>query len=347
MDHFNNKDLKDLLTNPSFVQWVKFPHKENEQKWELWIKNNPNRKNDVALARELILRMSFKTKHPGNEQIEESHQATLAKIDNIKTANHNPAEQGGFNIVKIAAAILLLMTSFISVYLIVSNPASPVKNEQVQNEEIIQRKNPAGIRTKITLPDGSHVWLNAESQLTYPAIFNRKREVSLKGEAFFEVVRDTLRPFKVKTRLSEITVLGTSFNVNAYSNDVNESVSLMEGKVTVSLMENDTSSLLLPGEQIIINPKIGLSQNQHFDSLQVFGWTRGLLVFKNAGKEEIIDKLSRWYGVNIEITKQPSSTWNVNGYFDNQSLEMVLDRLSFSKDFDYTIEDKNVTIKFN
>lgn len=344
---FNNKNIKELLTNPSFVQWVKYPHEENEQKWQKWIEKNRQRKKDVAIARELILRMNFKTIHPKDEQIEDSYHQTLAKINKLNRSRKNKSARSGFSILKIAAAILLIFTSFIAIYLIVTNPQAPVKTKQTKIAEIIHRNNPAGIRSKITLPDGSHVWLNAESELSYPALFNDNREVKLKGEAFFEVVKDTLNPFKVNTRLSEIKVLGTSFNVNAYDNDRSESVSLMEGRVTVSLLENDTSSLLLPGEQIVINQKTGISQNQHFDSLEVFGWTKGLLVFKNAGKDEIIDKLSRWYGVKIEISKQPSSTWNVNGYFENQSLEMVLERLSFSKDFDFTIEEKNVIIKFN
>jgi transmembrane sensor len=346
MNHLYNKNLQDLLTNSSFVRWVKFPHKESEQKWQQWLEKNPQRKKDVAIARELILRMNFKTIHPDNDQIEDSYHATLDKINNLNSIKTKKSERGGFSIFKVAAAILFLFSSFSAIYLIVSNPETAVETIQTEVAEIIQRKNPAGTRSKITLPDGSYVWLNAESEISYPTVFTKDREVSLKGEAFFEVVKDTLKPFKVNTRLSQIKVLGTSFNVNAYRNDVHERVSLMEGKVTVSLLENDTSSLLLPGEQILINQKTGISENQQFDSLEVFGWTQGLLVFKNAGKNEIINKLSRWYGVKIEILKQPSSTWNVNGYFENQSLEMVLERLAFSKEFDYTIEDKNVIIKF-
>ena len=245
-------------------------------------------------------------------------------------------------IIKLAASFSLL---FLATYLIHNFYTD--RPEEITKIKTIEKVNPTGQKSKIFLPDGSIVWLNAESKLIFPERFDSVRYVELTGEAFFQVKEDSLHPFQVVTGELETTVLGTSFNVNAYSDDENESISLIEGKVTISFMENDTSSLLLPGEQIIINQERGIRQNQYFDSLQVSGWTKGLLVFKNAGKDEIVDKLSRWYGVNIEIIKQPSSTWNVNGYFDNQSLEMVLERLSFSKDFDFTIKDKNVTIKFN
>jgi len=196
------------------------------------------------------------------------------------------------------------------------------------------------------LPDGSRVWLNAASEITYPATFKDVREVKLKGEAYFDVSEDIGKPFIVKTSLSNVKVLGTSFNVNAYSGNTSEYVSLLKGKVTVSLLDGDTSSLLLPGEQIAINRETGISETFSFDSLEVAGWTTGWLTFKNANKEEIINKLSRWYGVEIQLLNEPAEDWNVNGYFRDQTLEMVLDRLSFSKDFEYKMEGKTVKIRF-
>lgn len=346
------ENIGDLLNDTSFVKWVKFPDRENDKNWELWLKKNRQRQSDVALARELILSMKFKTKYPTEEEVEKAFDKVLMNVE-LKpgSSNSNGNSQKRVRIsgityyAKIAAVILLLLSSFAAVYWMYQNNLS-LKDQGTASASIIKRSNPSAIRSKIILPDGSRVWLNAESELTYPSEFGQTREIKLSGEAYFEVVKNIHKPFIVKTNLAKIKVLGTSFNVNAYGDSPGEYVSLVEGNVAVSLSDSDTSSLLLPGEQIIVNNETGISETMPFDSVEVVGWTQGWLTFKNSGKDEILNKLGRWYGVKIELLNEPSETWNVNGYFRDQPLDVVLDRLSFSKDIDYKINGKTVKIEF-
>jgi ferric-dicitrate binding protein FerR (iron transport regulator) len=348
MDQKDFSNISDLLGDESFVQWVKNTDSKSKKKWDDWLLTNSHRKDDVSLARELIVRMNFKTKYPSDENLQTSFENLLLIVGNNRDKRKKGAflsQTINFHVFKIAAVVAIFLVSFAAIYWIVDNNSTGEIVDEL-SIPIIKRANPAGVKSKITLPDGSTAWLNAGSKLTYPEKFGEVRGVNLSGEAYFEITENSRRPFIVKTQLSEIKVLGTEFNVNAYEKNSEEFISLIKGKVTVSMLENDTSSLLLPGEQIVINEKKGIGRVLSFDSLAITGWKQGWLVFKNAAKEEMVTKLSNWYGVDIELLNKPEKEWKVNGYFQNQTLEMVLDRLSFLKDFVYEIKGKTVKIRF-
>lgn len=348
MNQINFDRISDLVTDKSFVEWVKSPDKVSGG-LDYWIKTKGFTKEQVSLAREVITRMNFQTTFPGEEKTQRSYEKILMNINSRseeRSRNKISWRKGRMYPAKVAAVVLIFLVSFIAVYWLRQHSMTEdLKAEQ--SIQIIKRTNPSAIKSKIILPDGSTAWLNSESELTYPERFSEVREVTLKGEAYFNVTKNTARPFVVKTDLSKIKVLGTRFNVNAYhEKKERDLISLVEGKVAVSMIKNDTSSLLLPGEQIEVDRDSGISRSMGFDSLEITGWTQGWLVFKDANQEEIIDKLSRWYGVNFILLNEPAKEWHVNGYFQNQTLEMVLDRLSFSKDFRYVINDKTVKIEF-
>lgn len=348
--------FEDLILDESFVKWVKNPDYELNLYWEQWIKHNHHRWNDILLAREFILRINFKTTQPSGKVTKRVFNKIIDNTRGNKKSyrEENNGRRPGYRMmssarpsgyyVKIAAVLLIIVLSAGCLYLIYKqNQAYLVENQAIAR---ITKSNPSSIRSKIKLPDGTKVWLNAASEISYPEKFGNVREVQLKGEAYFEVVKNAEAPFIVHTPLAVVKVLGTSFNVNAYEDDREDFISLVSGRVKISTVAGNEKFLLVPGEQLAINSTSGVVETRLFDEKEVRGWTEGWLAFKNANKDEIIRKLERWYDVTITVVNEPAEEWNINGYFRDQSLELVLDRLSFSKGFTYKIEGRSVLITF-
>lgn len=153
---------------------------------------------------------------------------------------------------------------------------------------------PHGRQFSVTLPDGSMVWLNAASSLTYPIAFTGKeRRVSIRGEAYFEIAKNAAMPFIVKADdRAEIKVLGTRFNVNAYENEKSLNTTLLEGSVKVNDM------LLQPGEQAKVTSKVELVRNVNTE--KVIAWKNGFFNFEGSDLEEMMRQLERWYDVSVK-----------------------------------------------
>lgn len=179
--------------------------------------------------------------------------------------------------------------------------------------------NPKGSKViSLTLPDGSRVWLNAGSSLTYPVQFTtNERKVALTGEGYFEVKPTPVkkRPFVVQIsgangNRGEITVLGTHFNIKGYEDEPVIKTTLLEGKVKVSSMVNGQWSMLKPGEQVSISQSSQLSQPIPVQTEQVMAWKEGLFTYKRSDITEVLRDASRWY--NIEVVyegNRPADTF--------------------------------------
>jgi hypothetical protein len=181
---------------------------------------------------------------------------------------------------------------------------------------------PTGKTFKINLADGTIVWLNNLSELTFPASFdkNQSRVVSLKGEAYFEVAHDVSRPFKVIVNGTEIKVLGTKFNVNAFHQKT-VSVALLEGLVKMTV--NGTECLLKSGEQAVSNE--GKIKLNHADFEKVLAWKNGYFYFKEDGIEAILEQLTRWYDIKIKYSVNENPQLHYSGKIArSEKLEQVV-----------------------
>jgi len=247
---------------------------------------------------------------------------------------------------RMAAAVLLLVCASLLFVWHANNEKHEIPEENPQ-PVIVSKSNPRGQKKLITLPDGSQVKLNAESYLEYPSDFSESREVKLVGEAFFEVVRDTLRPFVVTTGGVHVRVLGTSFNVQAFPFEEEMTVAVATGAVMVEKSSKTTgmhTSQLHPREMVKVNHKTGVFEKTRFNPEELLVWKDGILVFQKASFEQIVQKLERWYGVDFIIRRQQPITDGFTGRYDNTSLEVVLEGMSFSSDFTFTIEGDKVII---
>jgi ferric-dicitrate binding protein FerR (iron transport regulator) len=162
--------------------------------------------------------------------------------------------------------------------------------------------NPRGSKViDMKLSDGSHVWLNSGSSITYPVAFaGNDRKVTIEGEAYFEVAHDPTKPFIVSKGETSVQVLGTHFNVNAYSDEDDIKVTLLEGSVKVN--NGSGNKLLKPGEQALVDKRIQVLKDVDVDA--VIAWQRGMFEFNNADLQMILRQVSRWYDVEIVYEKQ-------------------------------------------
>lgn len=174
---------------------------------------------------------------------------------------------------------------------------------------------PVGQRVNLKLPDGTSVWLNASSEIVYPAVFSGgKREVRLNGEAYFEVTHNIENPFVVRTEKCDIEVLGTKFNVEAYSNSNNFSTALMEGSVKVT--GNDSSSrpvLLKPDQEVRL--KDGRLMVSSINDYDQFRWREGLVCFKDVAFNELMTRFEKCYGIQIVVENRHLEEYTCSGKF--------------------------------
>jgi ferric-dicitrate binding protein FerR (iron transport regulator) len=159
---------------------------------------------------------------------------------------------------------------------------------------------PRGGQYEVVLPDGTRVWLNSNTSLTYPIIFQGKeRHVELTGEAYFEVAKNAAAPFFVKTQSQTVEVLGTHFNINSYADEKSVKTTLLEGRVKITGNGNRKTVSLKPGQQSINNLAIIYIINDA-DIEEAVAWKNGKFLFRNTDLQTVMRQLSRWYDVDVE-----------------------------------------------
>ena len=207
---------------------------------------------------------------------------------------------------------------------------------------------PLGSRTKLYLPDGTLVWLNAGSRMTYSQGFGvDNRKVELEGEGYFEVQRNEKLPFFVKTKDLQLQVLGTKFNFRDYPEDHEVALSFLEGKVELNnLLKKEKEAFLAPDERAILNKANGLMTVETVTASNASQWTDGYLFFDEELLPDIVKELERSYNVNIHIANDSLNKFRFYGNFvrREQSIQEVLDALASTEKIQYKIEERNITI---
>jgi transmembrane sensor len=260
----------------------------------------------------------------------------------------------------IAASLLLVW--FVSMYIPGKNtPAKAVAQSTISTKR--------GSKSKIQLPDGTQVWLNADSKITYNEKFQGVlREVQLTGEAFFDVVRDESRPFVIHTSAVDVKVLGTAFNVRSYEDEKNTETSLIRGSVEITLRNNpDKKIVLKPNEKLTVRNgdtellskkpegvKAGYRQplltlgkinyEKKDSSVIETLWVKNKLAFDGEAFEDVALKIERWFDVKVDITDEKLKKEPFSGVFDDESLQVVMEALQITGKFKYNITKKEVTI---
>lgn len=349
--NYRNYKLEDFLTDEDFKQWVIKPDADRNHFWQSWIASNPEKKNMVYQAIEIIRGMKFRSSEDFKDHTDFDDQLETT-LEAILQADLSTAEQKGnhririFHILpKIAASLLFVIASAAFFYYITT---SSEKAETVASTTTTIKENPAGQRSTLRLPDGTVVNLNSSSSITYREPFTDSvRYVELVGEAFFEVAHDPSKPFVVASGTVKTVALGTSFNVRAFQSEQDIKISLATGKVKVKIQgkSSEKETLLEPGQQLAYDKVLETQEKKEFDELLDLGWKDGVMVFEDADLDEFIATVERWYGVTFEVTGTQTSRWHIEGKFDNETLKEIMEGLSFTYNIQYEMEGKKVKIK--
>lgn len=272
--------------------------------------------------------------------------------------------------ISVAAAMLLIAGALLFVFQYGSS-----RKPKMAGSGIYTISTKAGERKKITLPDGTHIWLNVATILSYPADFatDSIRSVTLSGEAYFEVKHDKKHPFIIHTKNMDIRDIGTTFNVKSYPGEAIAEASLISGMIEVTVHDNIERHIRLkPKEKIVIY------QNKHFEKygntdslkenipvrdihitgysiaqikpdpmIQTFpetAWLRNDMVFTNQSFEELAKAMERKYAVKINITDNRIRQYQLTGIFRDETIEQALEELQVIAPFKYIVKDSIVTI---
>jgi len=201
---------------------------------------------------------------------------------------------------------------------------------------------PRGGQYQLLLPDGTQVWLNAASSLKFPAAFSRdERRVELTGEAYFEVAKETSRPFRVVSGNQAIEVLGTHFNVNAYQDDNDIRTTLLEGSVKVSQTDASLSKILKPGQQAVVKENIVIST---VDAKQAIAWKNGYFIFSHENIKNIMQKISRWYDVDVSYEGAVTKEAFIGSMSRFENVSDVLDMLQSTGSVHFKTEGRKITV---
>lgn len=268
----------------------------------------------------------------GNKAVLTLGDNSVIVLDNAK--NGTLTKQGGTNIVKLEDGQLAYSPS-----------SGGGQGEALYNTV----STPRGGQYQLTLADGSKVWLNAASSLRFPTAFpGKERKVEITGEAYFEIAKDASRPFRVNVAgKQEVEVLGTHFNINAYSDEATINTTLLEGKVKVSALATHDSRLLSPGQQAQMDSDQQLATSNQVDLEKVMAWKNGKFSFGEAMDiESVMRQVSRWYDVEVEY--QGKVKGFVGGSISrNVNASQVLQMLELTGVVKFKIENKKVIVMAN
>ena len=208
---------------------------------------------------------------------------------------------------------------------------------------------PQGSRTQMTLPDGTKVWLNAGSKISYTQGYSLvNRLVMLVGEGYFEVAHNEQLPFHVSSKDLQVSVLGTKFNFRDYSTDAEAIVSLAEGKVALNDLSHPGKETvyLTPNQRAVMDKQTGKISVEDYTASNAIQWTNGNLIFDGEPLIDIVKDLERSYNVEITISDKKLLTLRFYGNFvrQEQSLNEVLDALSATGKIHYKAEGKDITL---
>ena len=248
---------------------------------------------------------------------------------------------------KYAAAVILIGVSAYAYFSSQQPQGLDPQTELAEASKWITRTNPSGQKTRILLSDGSTIYLNSASTVSYPEDFQTNRRVSLEGEAFFEVAKDPEHPFSVEAKGITTTALGTSFNISTFNRQDKVAVTLVTGKVKLQQLGASQELLLNPGEESLLAVDESNPQKYRVDIRDRILWKDGVLKFQNTTFPDMIDILQRWYGVSIKVSGKLSQDSATGTFENNESLRNVLHVLSESMGFSYQLNEKEVIIHFN
>ncbi len=312
MNKIDQELLDNLLNDPSFINWCKQSNRNDIHYWNRWIANNESKIETVDTAKSIIIGITFKKTTLPESKIENELQKVLNTIT-PPTNTIEPKKNKKRILFKasygIAAAIAILLTIFIH-------------KKYIDEDSLVSHKTTYGEIIDLTLPDGTKVVLNGNSEISYSK--ENERDIKLKGEAYFKVkpIPATKAKFWVTTEDLRIEVYGTQFHVN--TREEKTDVTLDEGSISL-LLNNEISKKMVPGEFVSFSKEKKVITHKNVVTESNYSlWRSGTYVFNNISLEEVMKNIEHSYGLPAEFTNENLKTKIITGGIPNENLKICL-----------------------
>ncbi len=287
-----------------------------------------------------------------------SDMATQAELQNIRLALKQ-SKQAKRNIYKLLT-ILSSAVAAVAIIILLIRPSESSIRQQYKNELLAVKMKELpkefkrtiytekGVKGFVILPDSSRVWLNSDTKISFPITFiGSTREVELDGEAYFSVVKDSIKPMIVNIPTGlKIKVLGTEFNLKSYSADNTVIASLYSGKIELlynSILNTQEVQKILPNEQVeIFNDIIKISEPKQIKDN--YAWKDGQLIFDSAKLRNVIKELERWHGIDIIVKDDKIMDYTISATFNSESIIQIMDMIKYCILVDYKFENNKIYI---
>ncbi len=278
------------------------------------------------------------------QALKDKEQASIRKHNRI-------AHIFGYGIASMVAILLGLNLIFNWWYVEPQEPT--VRLYQLADSQINTLYTEKAVKAQVTLPDGSKVWLNSDSRISYPTTFTgASREVEFSGEGYFEVTKDSLCPMIIRCNKDfRVEVYGTTFNIKSYDNDKYAQTTLYSGSIT--LVNESTgieqSIVVEPNKSYTIEPHKNINEatiSNTNNIKDISAWKEGKIIFKSTPMPEVIKILERWHGTKFHLESEYARNLTITAVLEQESVVQIMELISFSTDLSYTInKDKSITLK--
>lgn len=346
----NTKDFyhfEDFILDDSFRKYIEKTDSHSIEFWEEWLRNHPEVKDEFTKASDVLQTLISNKKI----QVNSSKAALKTLLRSIERENKSAVRKIYLTIAR-AAAILIIATGLVWLGYSISNNNKAEVTTTAFNEIIV----PVGEKSQIVLSDGTHVWINSASRFKYPVDFGQNsREVSLEGEAYFDVTRKGTKEFVVNTADATIHVLGTSFNVKAYPGDKKTQTTVVQGLVRVESRISGIQPVLIRPDEMAVTNAVESDRNTKDSRLKVIekvntpaitSWKDQMLVFADETFADIAVKMERWFNTRIIIEDENIKMERYTGKFvHNETVYEVLKAIQLTTPIEYTVKDNVVIIK--
>lgn len=357
---YDDYSIKDFASDSFFVRWVKNPDEESDWFWTSFIKENPECKATIEKAREMVSLFDFSVHDLPNDELSGMRNNLLMALraDREELRDKEVFHDGNFakpdrRWLKLAAAVIIIPLISLAVLLTRNSDEwlSDITITTGLKDKVEKRVNPVGQKSVLFLSDGTKVWLNAASKLSYANDFTEQptRDVYLEGEAFFDVAHNEDKPFIVHTSSIKIKVLGTSFNVKSYAEEKTIETTLVEGKVRIEQADAQGNRIgdveLKPSQCAVFNKTSKIINVKEVEADNSVSWKRERLVFDEESIDNVILQLERWFNVKIHADVKGSLDCKLTANIQKESLDEVLKLIESTHNIHYSIIGNQVFIE--
>jgi len=317
---------------------------EENQEVKTWIQSDPKNQKFIKLMKKAWDSSEVKERKWDKQKLWQN----ITEKAGIETNNYGRrvipfGKRIQFSHIWKIAAVLLFMVSISYIYFFVLNTSTQIAPEQVLQNIFVEN----GKQTKLTLPDGSVITLDAGTSFSYPEKFDENvREVFINGEGFFEVLPNPQKPFIVHANNTIIKVLGTKFNIRAWQQNQKVKVVVAEGKVSFNSArgKEEEKVIITEGQfsEIYLNEKPKTPKD--IDVGQQLGWVNHEIIFKDIPLHEILFQMERWYDVKFNLSFSAIGEERLNIHIQNNSLDKLLEMISILTDLEYDQINKTINL---